>query len=144
MALYTADIAENQIRGGLGAVFPLVMYSGMLIMFIMGSYINFFTISIISGIIPLIAFLLMFILPETPHFLIQRNKFDQALKSLMFYRTCYADSSIEEIKKVEDEFEMIKNGIANITADKVQCKDFSKAFNLVFNSFIFLKFKLIF
>lgn len=128
MALYVADIAENHIRGGLGAIFPLVMYIGMFIMFILGSYVDYFVVSIISGIIPLLAFLLMFILPETPHYLTERKKFDAALKSLMFYRTCYPDSSIEEIKKVEDEFEMIKNGVANVTSNRVQCKDFSKFF----------------
>ncbi|CAG9801730.1 unnamed protein product [Chironomus riparius] len=124
LSLYIADIAENNIRGGLGSIFPLVMYTGMLIMFIMGSYINYFVVSGLSAIIPILAYFLMFRLPETPHFLIQRNKFDEAIKSLKFYRTCHAESSVEEIKKVEDEFEMMKIAIQNANSENVQWKDF--------------------
>ncbi|XP_070508196.1 facilitated trehalose transporter Tret1-like [Chironomus tepperi] len=124
LSLYIADIAENNIRGGLGSIFPLIMYTGMLIMFIMGSYMNYFVVSGLSATIPIAAYFLMLRLPETPHFLIQRMKYDEALKSLKFYRTLHPKSSEEEIKKVEDEFEMMKIAVENATSETVQWSDF--------------------
>lgn len=137
LSLYIAEIAENKIRGGLTSIFPLVMYTGMFIMFIMGSYINYFVVSGIAAIVPISAYFLMFRLPETPHFLIQRKKIDEALQSLKFYRSCHAESSVEEIQKVEDEFETMKIAVLNATSEQVQWKDFSMSL-IFFGSSFFL------
>lgn len=126
LGLYTADISENHLRGGLSSIFPLTMYGGMLIMLILATYLDYFVLPLIGLVFPSLGFLLMFFLPETPHFLIEKKKYDEAFKSLKFYRSCNSKTDNETVMNVEREFDSLKSGILNATTNKVEWADFSE------------------
>lgn len=132
MAIYIGEISENHVRGALGAIFAFAMYGGMLLIFALGAFLSFFTVPLTLLPLPIISFVLMLFLPETPHFLIQKEKYDEALESLKFYRNC-RDSDKIGIGKVKTELESLKTAVKNVQTNNVQLRDFGiKSFFIKF------------
>ena len=69
-------------------------------------------------------FALLIFLPETPHYWIQKNNFEGALKSLKFYRTCTSDGM--KIEAVEKEFESLKDAVLHVKKEEIKLSDFCK------------------
>jgi len=85
--LYTAEIAESEIRGTLGSYFQLMLTIGILASYVLGAAIkNMKTLSIISAIVPLIFFAAFFFMPETPVYYLKKGKEEAARKSLIRLR----------------------------------------------------------
>lgn len=85
--LYTAEIAEKEIRGTLGSYFQLMLTIGILASYTLGALIdNMRTLSIISAIMPLIFFAAFFFMPETPVYYLKKGNEDAARKSLVRLR----------------------------------------------------------
>lgn len=128
IGLFIAEISESQLRGSLSALLPLAMYTGIFVLFILGDALDFFAVPLITMCVPILTFILTLFLPNTPSFFIRKKKYEQGLKSLMFYRTCTSKSSDEDRKMVSDEFEAMRNAIENSVSPKLSLKDFSKIF----------------
>lgn len=72
--MYTGEIAESSIRGSLGSYFQLMMVTGILLTYILGSEISIYNLSLISAIIPLIFCGVFFFMPETPTYYLMKVK----------------------------------------------------------------------
>ncbi|XP_012255569.2 facilitated trehalose transporter Tret1-like [Athalia rosae] len=83
---YTSEIAETDVRGKLGSYFQLMLTIGILLSYILGSFVNIFTLSLISAIFPLIFFAAFIFMPETPGYYLMKDKEDQAKASLLRLR----------------------------------------------------------
>ncbi|XP_065074834.1 facilitated trehalose transporter Tret1-like [Ochlerotatus camptorhynchus] len=108
---YTAEIAQSSIRGTLGTFFQLLVTVGILFAYGVGAAVSVQTLSIICGVIPLVFGLIFFFMPESPHYFIEKNRYDDASKSLKWLRGSHYDerAEIEDLKK-ED---------AKMRADKI-------------------------
>ncbi|CAD7088656.1 unnamed protein product [Hermetia illucens] len=124
---YIADIADNKIRGTLGSAFMFAINGGMLSGYTLGAYVSY-------GLFPQILFgfsavclLVLFRLPETPQYLIKRKRYEDAEKSLNFYR------NIKQATKTEkDEFvEYLKN-----LTKTIEGSDESKKSSLSYRDFL--------
>ncbi|XP_050463966.1 facilitated trehalose transporter Tret1 isoform X2 [Cataglyphis hispanica] len=94
--LYTSEIAESEIRGTLGSYFQLMLTIGILISYILGTVLkNMITLSIISGIVPLIFFAVFFFMPETPVYYLKKGNEEAARKSLTRLRGNQYDIEVE-------------------------------------------------
>lgn len=94
--LYTSEIAESEIRGTLGSYFQLMLTVGILISYILGTILkNMITLSIISGIVPLIFFAVFFFMPETPVYYLKKGNEEAARKSLTRLRGNQYDVEVE-------------------------------------------------
>lgn len=96
---------------------------GILLGFIAGSYLSYKMMPLVSMIVPLLFFVGFYILPETPQYLLSREKVDEAEKALMFYRK----TDPKNINKFTNEFDSIKKNLekrVDVTT-KLQSKDFS-------------------
>ncbi|XP_055545641.1 facilitated trehalose transporter Tret1-like [Wyeomyia smithii] len=84
--LYIADIADCKLRGMLGSMLVITLNGGILVGFILGNYLEYFTVPAV-----MLAFPVLFVgatcpLPETPYSLLKQNRIEKAERSLMFYR----------------------------------------------------------
>ena len=70
--VYTAEIAEKEIRGALGSYFQLMVTLGILFVYIIGGKVTAQVLSIICGVIPLIFALIFFFMPESPEYLLSK------------------------------------------------------------------------
>ncbi|XP_029679714.1 facilitated trehalose transporter Tret1 isoform X2 [Formica exsecta] len=94
--LYTSEIAESEIRGMLGSYFQLMLTVGILLSYILGAVLeNMITLSIISGIVPLIFFAVFFFMPETPVYYLKKGNEEAARKSLSRLRGDQYDVEVE-------------------------------------------------
>ncbi|XP_037933161.1 facilitated trehalose transporter Tret1 [Teleopsis dalmanni] len=101
--MYTGEIAEKDIRGTLGSFFQLMITAGILLVYGLGAGLNLFWLSVACGLIPLIFGAIFFFMPETPTYLVGKNKEEQAIKSIQWLRGSNYDynTEIEELKAVD-------------------------------------------
>ncbi|XP_030554153.1 facilitated trehalose transporter Tret1-2 homolog [Drosophila novamexicana] len=91
--VYTTEIAEIRLRGVMGCFFQLLIVHGILYGFIVGAYCEPFLVNVLCGILPLVFLVLFFWMPESPVFLLQKGKTEQAEKALKWLRGGDADVS---------------------------------------------------
>lgn len=108
---YTAEIAQASIRGTLGTFFQLLVTIGILFVYGVGAAVKVQILSIICGVIPLVFGLIFFFMPESPHYFIEKNRYDDASKSLKWLR----GSRYDERAEIED----LKEEEAKLRADKI-------------------------
>lgn len=123
ISLYVAEISENRIRGQLGSFLMFGITSGMLLIFILGTFLDFFTTPLVILVLPTIFLVSVMFLHDTPTSLLSRNKCDKAFESLRFYRS---DSGKVASEAVKNEFELLKRALENKNEEKLELKDFRK------------------
>lgn len=119
--LYVSEISDLSIRGSLNSLFLLSVNAGTLLMFIVGTYIDYSTASNIMFSIP-IAFIVTFLFfPETPYYLLKCSKNKKAENSLKFLRGC---------EKLNETPEKVKSELLSI-AKKVEEDGMNKRISLI-------------
>lgn len=124
ISIYITEISENEIRGFLGSFFAFALTSGFLVIFVAGTYGNFFVIPLVILILPIIYIISLLFIHDTPTSLLLRNKPDDAFRSLKFYRTCRNDEVA--IKRAKTEFDILKKTLENKKDEKLSLSDFCK------------------
>lgn len=74
--MYVKEISQENIRGSLGSLLVLSQNIGILIMYVIGAYMNFYHVTYIAICVPVLVALTMLKAPETPEFLIKQGKID--------------------------------------------------------------------
>lgn len=105
--MYTAEIAQKEIRGTVGSYFQLMVTVGILFVYGVGAGVNAFWLSVICAFIPLIFGGIFFFMPETPQYLVMKNREDEAKKSLLFLRGKNYDADTE-LAEIATENNLIK------------------------------------
>ncbi|KAL7050092.1 hypothetical protein ACKWTF_003954 [Chironomus riparius] len=80
--VYTSEVTQPHLRGMLTALSSVALSFGVLMQYTLGAFLSWQTLSAVSCIVPVIAFIGMCMLPETPNYLITHQKPEKALKSL--------------------------------------------------------------
>ncbi|XP_047353509.1 facilitated trehalose transporter Tret1-like isoform X1 [Vespa velutina] len=110
--VYASEVTQPHLRGMLTAMSSVGVSTGVLIEYALGSLLSWNLCAAISGILPLAALLLMFIFPETPSYLISRNRPDKARKALQQFRD--NNYNIDQEMEVLEEFSN-KNNLKRLT-----------------------------
>lgn len=84
--VYISEIAHPDIRGGLCSVAKLSTNVGMLLSFMLGVYLDWRKLAIVASIAPALLFACVLIIPETPSYLLYRNRESEARASLEWLR----------------------------------------------------------
>jgi len=69
--MYISEIAETSIRGSLGTLFQLLLTIGILFIYVVGALVSWKTLSLLCLIIPILLLVGLFIVPETPVYLLK-------------------------------------------------------------------------
>lgn len=105
--MYTSEIAEISIRGSLGSYFQLLLTVGILFAYGMAWAMEPLHYTIVLACIPIVFFVVFFFQPETPVYLLRKNKEPEARKALIRLRgtdKCNIDLEIKTIKQsIEEE-----------------------------------------
>ncbi|XP_067010194.2 facilitated trehalose transporter Tret1 [Anabrus simplex] len=107
--LYVSEIAEDEIRGTLGCLFVFSINAGILFGYIVGGYVSYFTQTKIYFLIPLIFIFCYVFLPDTPFFLLKKNKTAEAIAALRKLRGGENSDVAEEISSLKSSLE--KSGV---------------------------------
>lgn len=74
--MYTKEISQDSIRGLLGSLLMLFQNLGLLVMYAMGAYVEYYTIIWISLASPVLNIVLLLKVPESPAYLVKHGKID--------------------------------------------------------------------
>lgn len=102
---YSAEIAENEIRGILGSFNGIQLINGILFSYIIGAYLSVFSACIVSGLVPIIFAIIFYFMPESPAFLVFKQREQEARQALKWLRgRSYSPSAeIAELRREIDE-----------------------------------------
>ncbi|XP_043598542.1 proteoglycan 4-like isoform X2 [Bombus pyrosoma] len=106
--MYVSEIADINIRGALGTLIAVNVFTGSLLTCILGLWLTYQSLLIVLVVMSLISFLTITCFPETPYFLVSKGRKKRASKSITYY------------KGIVDPHEM-KNAIRDL-CPKTRCK----------------------
>lgn len=112
LLVYIAETVEPKYRGMLTASGTATVYGGVCLSFIIGSMMHWKQVAALSAIIPFCAFIAVFFVPETPYWLVAKNRVDDAHKSLEWLRGWVTN------RNVETEFKDIISSVEDLKAQK--------------------------
>ncbi|KAG5875057.1 hypothetical protein JTB14_026188 [Gonioctena quinquepunctata] len=84
--MYLGEIAEPQIRGMLASLCPVFVVLGVLLINIIGNHLPIDTTAFISCIFPIVLFSTFIWMPDSPSFLLQHDRVDEARATLEILR----------------------------------------------------------
>lgn len=70
----------------LSATSSMSIILGVFIQFLLGTFLNWRTVALINIVFPVTAMICLLFIPESPHWLISKRRFDEAKKSLQWLR----------------------------------------------------------
>ncbi|KAJ8938241.1 hypothetical protein NQ314_011570 [Rhamnusium bicolor] len=104
--MYIAEIAEQNIRGLLSSIITLMSHIGCLTVYCVGPFLPFYVSPIIAGSILTLELLIFPFVPESPHFLLYKNRLEEAKKSLKYFRP--GVDTEKELKDISESIESQK------------------------------------
>lgn len=103
VSLYNSEIAEENDRGKLGCLMAMQVPLGLLIAFIFGSICSVRVFTLICAVPPILHLIFTYFLPESPVYLVSKNRIPEAIIALQKLRRTKTDEDIEEdVKKIKD------------------------------------------
>nr|CAD7197745.1 unnamed protein product [Timema douglasi] len=93
---YVSEMAQDDIRGTLGSFLLFFINAGILFTYVLGSYVPYTALNLAGLALPLFFAASFFFLPESPVFLISKDRRQDALQSLRWFRVGISDQVIEE------------------------------------------------
>ncbi|KFV44400.1 Solute carrier family 2, facilitated glucose transporter member 8, partial [Gavia stellata] len=93
--VYISEVSHPKVRGMLGSCVQLMVVTGILGAYTAGIILKWRWLAVLSSFPSCIMLLFMFFMPETPRFLLNRNKRSEAIASLRFLRGPHADHEWE-------------------------------------------------
>lgn len=98
---YVGEVSEPKVRGAFSTFFQLMTNVGVLFAYVIGPFVDYYTFAWILGVIPLIFAVSMFVIPESPYWLVKKGRHEKAAAALAWLRS----KPVEEVKKELSEIE---------------------------------------
>ncbi|XP_037965611.2 facilitated trehalose transporter Tret1 [Plutella xylostella] len=87
--LYVKEISQDAIRGFTGSFLCLSLTFGNLLMFVLTDVVSFYSILWIMVSLPVIHIALQLWLPDSPSFLLEKGKIEEATKTIAWFRSLH-------------------------------------------------------
>lgn len=84
--VFLGEVAGPGIRGALSSVFCLQLHSGFLFEAVVGPLTSYRALNTVSAVFPFVYVLVIFWVPESPHYLLAKDRPDRAERSLRWFR----------------------------------------------------------
>ncbi|KAJ2942925.1 hypothetical protein O0L34_g15115 [Tuta absoluta] len=117
--MYCAEIATVDVRGALGSLLSTFVCTGFLVMYVIGPFVSYYMISYIGIGIVVLFIGTFFFMPETPKYLLMKNRREDAAASLMALRGMSREGVEPELNELMEE---IKDSSANTKTIIDECK----------------------
>lgn len=103
LPMYIGEIADKDIRGVLLLSIKLFSNIGHMYVKTIGAFFSFQILNIMMLFVPCLFFITFLFMPESPYYLLLRNKNDKALKSLMKLKGVKNEKTvIMELKRIQN------------------------------------------
>ncbi|XP_075231674.1 facilitated trehalose transporter Tret1-like [Lycorma delicatula] len=103
---YLGEIAEKEIRGSISTFFQGMLYLGILLQYCIGPYVSYLTLAIFNAVIPILFLVTFIFMPESPYYLMMKDREAQAAKALMWLHKEQTQMNIkDDLKEIKDSVE---------------------------------------
>uniref|UniRef100_A0A182T9P7 Major facilitator superfamily (MFS) profile domain-containing protein n=1 Tax=Anopheles maculatus TaxID=74869 RepID=A0A182T9P7_9DIPT len=92
---YVAEITQPRYRGMLAATGSTCVILGVLLEFLMGSFMKWRAVALISAAVPVLAALLLFFIPESPVWLASKGRLEESKAALAWLRGWTSKEQVE-------------------------------------------------
>lgn len=118
--IYIGEIADKNIRGTLGTFLKLMMNFGEFYSHAIGPYVSYTIMAYCCAALPIIFFITFIWMPESPYYLLLKNRKNNAIKSLRKLRNYDNDDDDDKLFK---ELEQINETVIKDMSNKGQFWD---------------------
>ncbi|XP_073816963.1 facilitated trehalose transporter Tret1-like isoform X1 [Musca autumnalis] len=101
LPMYLAEIATDNLRGATGSLMNLFIVAGILYCYSIGPYVSYQVLQWCCLALPIVFMICYFFMPESPYYLVSKNRKDDALKSLQFLRGQSLSGVQQEMSQIE-------------------------------------------
>ncbi|CAL4214303.1 unnamed protein product, partial [Meganyctiphanes norvegica] len=141
--VYISEIAHPDIRGCLCSVAKLASNVGMLLSFLFGVYLDWRKLALVASIAPVLLFLALLLIPETPSYLLYSQRESEAKSSLIWLRG--GDDISLELETMKDNINAMKNEEETFQESMITCyreltSDLAKPLLITCGLMVFQKF----
>lgn len=105
--IYLGEIATDDIRGSFGLYMTVFQNIGILRIYLIGAYTDLWLSSLISALPLLLIVVFYRWIPESPYFLLMKNRKDEAIIALRKLRNC--DDVDNELQQIQNMIEKTSN-----------------------------------
>lgn len=130
-------MASKEIRGILTVFIQFSIELGILIAFTLGSILSLITFNVVCAILLIIFTICFMFLPESPVYLIRKNRNEEAEKSIKLLRGAAYDAKAE-IREFQDAFEQALKGPKS-SLKEIAKRETAKAFGIILCVFFFFQ-----
>lgn len=100
---YVAEVTTPKLRGLLAATGSSCIILGVFSQFVMGTFLKWRHMALINTAFPVLSIILLFFVPESPHWLIRKGRLEEAKRAFQWLRGwCHYDVVKEEYEQVHD------------------------------------------
>lgn len=123
---YVAEVTEPKYRGMLTATGTTSVVIGILVQFVLGTFLEWRTIALVCSVMPAVTIIALYFVPESPYWLLTKNRVNEARKSLAWLRG-WVEPHI-----VNNEFDEMHQALVN---DNYQSKESMSSLNERFSRY---------
>lgn len=103
--IYTGETTQPRYRGMLATTGTIWFILGLTSQFFLGMFWEWRTVALFNCCIPILAFCFLCLIPESPYWLIQKGRYEDAQKSFAWLRGWVP------IEKIEPEYDMVRENL---------------------------------
>lgn len=103
-----SEIAQPEVRGSLSAILKTSAHLGTLFSFTIGSVLDWRSLASASALAPMLLFLTVLRIPESPSYLVSQRKYVEAFKALMWLGSCSAGNTASELSTLKINIQLTK------------------------------------
>ncbi|XP_022832868.1 facilitated trehalose transporter Tret1-like isoform X1 [Spodoptera litura] len=112
---YVAEITQPHLRGALTATSSLCIILGVFTQFLFGIFMYWRTVALVNIAFTVTAIIALCFVPESPHWLVSKKRFDDARRSLQWLRGWTTPSAVEsELRDIQVLFKREKKDLIEV------------------------------
>ncbi|BET03142.1 facilitated trehalose transporter Tret1-like [Nesidiocoris tenuis] len=112
--MYLAEISQPRIRGALSTLIQLMTNFGVVLEYLIGPVVSYGALAIFTGSIPLLFIILFATMPESPYWLLSKNRTAAAGRSLAWLRGYPSSDSASVTDELDRLEESVREDMRNV------------------------------
>ncbi|XP_015123561.1 facilitated trehalose transporter Tret1 isoform X2 [Diachasma alloeum] len=117
--MYVSEVADTNIRGALGTLIAVNVFTGSLITCSVGPFVSYNTLGIVLLSIAIIFVASFIFFPESPYYLAMKDREGEAIQAIMYFKGCSSGEARQELDVI----------VENINENRVNTEGWRKKVN---------------